>query len=266
MKRALFLLFIVVVVLCTACSTTTTESGDNLSRTSLGAAKAGDLTVELLTQTRLETGMTPVYVRITSAEGVPVTDATVTFVPMMAMGNGKNHSAPVIGTPTLIADGTYELAVVFQMASTDVDVWSATVGVTLPGAAEAKAQFPLLTVTDSGRAKPFLYTAPDNTGTKYIASINFVEKPKVGLNPVVVTLHRMQDMMTFPPVDDATIALDPQMPSMGHGSPGSENPTLTSLGRYQGKLSFSMPGEWVTTLTITVGGVTIGAPAFTTTF
>ena len=47
----------------------------------------------------------------------------------------------------------------------------------------------------------------------------------IGLNPVVVTLHESTDMgMTFTPVNDAAIALDPQMPSMGHGSPGSVNP------------------------------------------
>jgi hypothetical protein len=76
----------------------------------------------------------------------------------------------------------------------------------------------------------------------------------------------MQDMMTFVPVEGASLVLDPQMPSMGHGSPGNVNPTATVPGVYEGKLSFSMPGDWETTITATIGGVAIGAPKFATTF
>lgn len=90
--------------------------------------------------------------------------------------------------------------------------------------------------------------------------------PKIGLNPIVFTLHKMQDMMTFVPVDDATLVFDPEMPSMGHGSSGSVNPTATSLGRYEGQLSFSMAGTWDTTVTVSQAGVTLGTPMFTTTF
>jgi hypothetical protein len=129
------------------------------------------------------------------------------------------------------------------------------------------ASFPLLVVADSGRSKVFALTDPVTaTTTKYVSSLNFVSAPQVGLNPIVFTLHRMQDMNTFPSVDDAVIGLDPQMPSMGHGSPGSIDPTLTAPGRYEGKLSFSMTGEWKTTATIQVGSIVLGAPVFTTNF
>ncbi len=236
-------------------------------KTSVATAAAGDLTVELLTDTQLETGMTPIYLKVTTASGQVVTDATVTFMPVMAMTGGLNHSAPVIGTPTVGADGLYDCDVVFQMATSATGTWSATGGVTRPGSAMVEASFPSLTVADSGRARTFSYTDPDtSTVTKYVASLNFEAKPKVGLNPVVVTLHRMQDMMTFVPVDDATIVLDPQMPSMGHGSPGSVSPTLASSGVYEGQLSFSMTGDWETTVTFSRAGVTIGAPKFATTF
>jgi hypothetical protein len=173
----------------------------------------------------------------------------------------------MIGTPTVGADGLYHCEVVFQMASSAMGSWSATVGVTPAGSSAVEASFPTLTVTDSGRAKTFSYTDPvTSVVTKYVASLNFEAAPRVGLNPVIVTLHRMQDMMTFAPVDDATFVLDPQMPSMGHGSPGSVNPTLTSSGVYDGQLSFSMTGDWETTVTVSRGGVTIGAPVFATTF
>ncbi len=221
-------------------------------KTSLGTASAGDLTVELLTDTRLETGMTPIYVKVTTAAGALVTDAAVVFTPMMSMGM-TSHSAPVIGPPALDADGLYRCDVVFQMAGS----WSATVDVTPPASAKVTVSFPTLTVIDTGLAKPFTDTA---TSTKYVMSLNFRAAPVVGLNPIVVTLHRMQDMMTFPPVDDAAIHLDPQMTSMGHGSTGTVDPTWVSSGVYEGQLSFSMAGEWVTTATVSRSSVEITDP------
>ncbi len=235
-------------------------------KVSVASASAGDLSVELLADGRLETGMTPVYLKVTNAAG-PVTDAEVTFAPLMSMGNGMDHACPVIGSPALGPDGLYRVDVVFQMASSDMNTWSATVGITRPGTAAVEASFSLLPVADSGRARTFAYTDPDTLATsKYVASLTFLSGPRVGLNPVIVTLHRMQDMMTFVPVTDVAMALDPQMPSMGHGSAGSVAPTHTTLGRYEGLLSFSMPGTWETTVTVTRGGVTLGAPMFTTDF
>jgi hypothetical protein len=186
---------------------------------------------------------------------------------MMAMTGGMNHSAPVVGKPAIDADGFYRCDVVFQMATSAMGSWSATAAVTRPSSATVVASFPSLAVADSGCAKTFSHFDPDlSVTTKYVASLDFAARPQVGLNPVHVTLHRMQDMMTFLPVDDATIVLDPQMPSMGHGSPGSVDPTLVTSGMYDGQLSFSMPGEWETTVTFTQAGVTLGAPKFITTF
>jgi hypothetical protein len=237
------------------------------SKTSVAVAPANDLTVELLTDTQLETGMTPVYLRITTPAGLTITDAAVTFMPMMTMSTGMSHSCPVMNAPTVGSDGLYRADVVFLMASSDVDTWSATVDVTRPGADAAQVSFPVLTVTDSGRVKTFTYTDPvSSVATKYVTSLNFVSPPKVGLNPIVFTVHWRQDMMTFPSVDDAELVLDPEMPSMGHGSPGGLNPTLTAPGRYEGQLSFSMAGEWQTTVTVNRAGVTVGAPMFATTF
>jgi hypothetical protein len=58
------------------------------------------------------------------------------------------------------------------------------------------------------------------------------------------------------------------MPSMGHGSPGSVAPTLTATpGVYEGQLSFSMAGDWETTMTVSLPSVPVlGAPKFLTTF
>jgi hypothetical protein len=236
------------------------------TKTTVATATAGALTVELLTDGELRTGLTPVYLRVRSASG-DVTDAAVTFMPMMTMTGGMSHGAPMLSDPSLDAEGLYRCDVVFQMASGMMGSWSATAEVTRPGSGPVVASFPSLAVADSGRARTFTWFDPDLTvTTKYVSSLDLEAAPKVGLNPVVVTLHRMQDMMTFVSVDDAAITLDPQMPSMGHGSPGSVDPAFASSGLYRGQLSFSMAGDWETTVTFKRSGVTIGAPKFTTTF
>jgi hypothetical protein len=249
-----------------ACGSTASETPAATAKTSLGQVVAGDLTVELLTTSHLATGLTPVFCRITAA-GQPVTDAAVTFLPIMAMSSGMKHSAPVLGQGALDDAHDYATSVVFQMASSDMDTWSGKVTVSRPGKDAVEATFPKLAVEDSGRAKTFSCAdAAGGTTSKYVASLNFEAAPKVGLNPAVLTLHRMKDMMTFEEVEGATLEIDPQMPSMGHGSPGSVQPTKTSLGRYAAQVSFSMPGTWETTLTVRSGASTLGTAVFVTTF
>ncbi len=243
-----------------ACGSTTPPPPTGLA--SVATAAAGDLTVELLTDKALGTGLTPIYLKITTASGAAVTDATVTFEPLMTMPT-MSHTCPVMGAPALTADGLYATAAVFQMASGAMGTWSATVGVTRPAAATKTATFANLQVADTGLARTF-----ENGTSKFVVSLSFQQGPAVGLNPVVVTLHETTDMgMTFAPVNDATVKLDPQMPSMGHGSVGSIDPLKVSDGRYEGKLSFSMAGTWVTTLTLSRPGIDpLGSVAITTTF
>ena len=271
MKPVASSLTIVSLVLLAACSNNSNNSNNSStgkSKTSLGSAMAGETKIELLTDAKLETGLTPIYIKVTGTDGNAVTDANLTFLPVMSMSTGKKHSCPVLGNPAIGADDLYRVDVVFQMASSDMDTWDATVGLGESDAEANQATFPKLDVTDSGRAQVLSYTDPATSAvTKYVSSLNFVSPPQVGLNPVIFTLHTPQpDMMSFTAVDDATIALDPQMPSMGHGSSGSVNPTATTLGRYEGKLSFSMAGTWETTVTVNQAGVTLGTPTFTTTF
>jgi hypothetical protein len=266
-KRTILQFSLVSTLSLAACGGSSTPTS-SASKASVAASRVGDLDVELLTDSRLEVGMTPVYVKVTTAGRSVVKDATVTVTPLMTMSGGTAHSAPVIGTPSLSDDEYYACAVVFSMPSGAMGSWSATISVERPGAAAVDATFSDLTVADTGRAKSFTFTDPSTSvAAKYLLSLNFKVAPKVGLNPVVVTLHRMQDMMTFVPVDDAAITLDPQMPSMGHGSPGSVDPTLTSLGRYEGQLSFSMAGDWETTISVSKStGEPLGSVTIATSF
>ena len=231
----------------------------------VGSATAGDLTVTLRSTAALTTGLTPIYIALGDSAGNAVTDATLTIMPHMV--GEMSHGAPVLTQPQLDENSLYRAEVVFEMASSDMDSWAATVGITRPDADAVEAEVASLVVTDSGRAKVFTYTDPaTTTTTEYVVSLNLDAEPTVGLNDVTVTLHRMDSMMDFSPVDDAGLTLTPEMPAMGHGSPGSVAPTLVSPGRYAGRLSFSMAGAWETTLGITVEDVVIGSPVFATSF
>ena len=237
-----------------------------VNKTSLGQATVDGLSIELFTDKQLQTGLSPLYFKLTDSGQGAITDAVLTVTPQMTMSGGMQHGAPVLGTPSLDSNGLYQVDVVFQMASSATDTWSVTLGIVRDGNTAVQAQFDALNVVESGRAKVFTYAPSDEPTTRYVASFNLADAAKVGLNPVIFTLHQMQKMMLFVPLDDATLALDPEMPEMGHGAPGSVNPTLNSSGRYSGQVAFSMAGTWETTVTVSQAGQTLGTPKFTTTF
>ena len=252
MKKTLSLLSSIAALSLAACggSTATPTS----TKVSLGTAVAGTYTVELLADAALGTGANAIFAKVTTtATGVPVTDARLTLRPMMDMGT-MQHSCPVTGPFAYDAtDALYHTGVVFQMPGT----WAATATLTPSGGSPVAASFPALTVTDTGYAKSFA-VGTGMAATSYVLSMNFASAPVVGLNPIAVRLYSSSDTgMTFTPVDDASIAIDPWMPSMGHGSTGNVNPTLVASGLYEGKVSFSMTGAWETRVTVSRAGATL---------
>jgi hypothetical protein len=260
MQKAIALISSIAVLSLAACGGSTPAPA---AKVSLGTATAGTYTVELLADKALGTGGNAIYAKVTvTATGAAVTDAGLTIKPMMDMVT-MQHSCPVTGPFEYDAtNALYDTGVVFQMAGT----WTATVALTPSGGSPLTASYTGLVVTDTGSAKSFT-VGSGMMAVKYVLSMDFVSAPIVGLNPIMVALFSSTDMgMTFTAVDDASFVLDPQMPSMGHGSPGSVNPTLVADGVYSGKLSLSMPGTWETTVTVNRGGATLAAPKFLTSF
>ena len=83
-------------------------------------------------------------------------------------------------------------------------------------------------------------------GIRYLVAYVAPQNPKVATNAISVGVYKMQDMMTFPVVNNFKIKMDPRMPSMGnHGSPNNTDLTQsTTDGFYNGKLSLTMTGYW----------------------
>lgn len=250
-------------------STTSPDAG----RTPLVSATTADgqLSVTLLADRPLETGLMPLDVQVLTSTGAAVADADVTFEPMMTMSGSTSHGCPV-GKPVAAGAGLYHGTVVFNMGSSAMGSWSAKVGVTRPGHARVEALFPTLTVSDHGRVQRFVdFDAETSTTTRYVASIRFPSRQIVGQNAVQVTLHRMAGMMSFPAVDDATLHVSSWMESMGHGGAGDVDPVLATSGVYEGKLGFQMAGDWKTTVTFrrpaSAGGTRpLGTAVFDTSF
>jgi hypothetical protein len=59
------------------------------------------------------------------------------------------------------------------------------------------------------------------------------------------------------PVNDYSIVLTPEMPSMGHGSPNNVNPTFSSNGHYTGKVNYTMTGDWRLNLSLSQSGTLV---------
>jgi hypothetical protein len=265
-KKTVALISSIAALTLAACGSSTPAPAP--TKVSLGTATAGTYTVELLADQALATGGNAVYARVTvTATGAAVTNAAATLRPMMDMGTTQ-HSCPVTGPFEYDAtEGLYLTGVIFQMAGT----WTATVTLTPSGGAPLTASYTGLVVADTGAAKTFT-VGTGMAAVKYVISMDFVGAPVVGLNPILVALYSTTDMgMTFTPVIDASFALEPWMPSMGHGSPGSVNPVHVADGVYLGKVSFSMTGAWETRVTVSRGGAAlVSVPAqpivFLTTF
>ena len=179
-----------------------------------------------------------------SITNVLVEDADVTFEPVMDMGT-MVHSAPwepaiwnadikaFKGAATFIMIGNWSIKIKVHNNVNDHD----GVGET-PFTVIAKTEAQLFSFTNTA------------DGLKYFVALVNPKSPKVGLNDFEVAVYKKQEMMLFPAVDGLNIAIDPQMPSMGHGSPNNVNPAFTANGHYKGVVNFTMTGYWEVNLTI----------------
>src|SRR5690606_7344415 len=64
------------------------------------------------------------------------------------------------------------------------------------------------------------------------------------------------------PLGDARLHIEPEMPSMGHGSPGNEHPAHITGDRYRGKVNFTMAGSWLVHVFIMADDREIGRTSF----
>jgi hypothetical protein len=171
-----------------------------------------------------------------------ITNATVSWTPLMHM-TMMTHSCPKSPVTKVSAEGSvYEGYIVFQMAQNATEYWDLKIDYTINGTAYTVTS--VIDVPASAKQRVTSFTGSDNV--KYIAAYVDPHHPKVGINDMVAGVWKMQDMMTFPVVDNYKLKIDPRMPSMGnHSSPNNVDLTQIATGDlYNGKLSLTMTGLW----------------------
>jgi hypothetical protein len=218
----------------------------------IATGMAGAWNVVVGSDRALGTGLAAVAIRVTDPGGSPVTGAQVTFG---ASRPSTGAIAPVPVAPHPDGNGNHLLEVALAEVASAADGWVFRVGVSVPGGPAGAAIFPGLPVVERGLAG--LVT---QEGESIVLAVRFEKGIAVGLNPVHVSLHAIGSGATFAvPIADATLHVEPFMPSMGHGSQGSVDPVATSSpGLYAGSLSFSMAGEWESRFTVLRGGLQVG--------
>jgi len=177
-----------------------------------------------------------------NSTGKFVTNATASWMPVMHM-TSMTHSCPKSEIKKGSAEGTlYEGYIVFQMAQNATEYWDLEIKYTIDGTAYSAKSV----IDVPAAAKQTVTTFKGTDGVRYIAAYAEPHHPKVAINDMEVFIFKMQDMMTFPVVDNLKLKIDPRMPSMGnHSSPNNVDLTQVAAGgMYKGKLSLTMTGYW----------------------
>jgi hypothetical protein len=231
-----------------------------LTRITVAAVPGAAARVEIWHAGPLTDGYAPLVFALqdSSHPGQAITDAHIHLMPMMEMSGGSGmHGAPVENPDEVAVNGQFRGAVVFTMDGSwmlHVQVHNHRVD------KEGEVMIPL-TVGPSQPSSVHLLTTSNDNSTLAVSWLRRNDATRAGLNDLELTVHRQSDAMTWVPDSSYTIAITPEMPSMGHGSEGNTDPVHAGTGHYLGKVNFPMTGDWRLHIQLKKSGATI-APSF----
>ncbi|MDH5608970.1 MAG: FixH family protein [Cyclobacteriaceae bacterium] len=245
-------------VACLGVSCTEQEAPKPLFETELSeitSATDGATTITLYADEPFFVGFNQVTAKIENANGELLSgEALVT--PLMDMMTMR-HACPMeFPNGFQFVDGRFEFNAVFVMPSGDMGNWSLTFAVNGDTLAVP------VTVVQPARARLASFVSTQDQTSKYFVALIDPGAPQVGENVMEIGVFKKQTMMDWPAVEDLTIAMQPWMPSMDHGSPNNVDPVHQAAGHYLGKVNFTMTGEWQLRLSISESGLLIGEPLF----
>lgn len=234
-------------------TTGTLKAPDTKNLVELGSAESTDAEaiIRVYGDGALYTGYNKIYVvTLDRTSGELLNQGKLMIQPIMDMGNMK-HSAPFVNPegdkPN--AKGLYECFSVFIMPGSATQKW--TLKVTYQNqrnSKEGKVEIPLDVKNNANRVLDNFMSPLDSQ--MVFVSWKMSANPQVGVNDFTMMVHYRKNMMEFPPLDDLIIEIEPEMPSMGHGSPNNVNPVFSNNGTYQGKVNFTMTGLWKISLKV----------------
>ncbi len=246
--------------LMTACSEEESlpDAFAGLKKIATGAAADAGVRAELFATEDLFAGYNRITVALFDNSGNPLSDFYVTLYPEMDMGTMK-HSCPLENPVASQTPGLYEGSVLFTMPSGEMGKW--TLALALRNTGNNETANILFDITVKATTPSRVVSLKTTDDVRYHLSYYFPESMRVGVNPFIVVAYTVSED-EFVPAEDLSITLAPEMPSMDHGSPNNVDPVHITGSYYQGKVNFTMTGEWRLNLNILEGDAVIASPYF----
>ncbi len=241
-------------LLTTSCSNDDDDDNDPIITSEVdGLTKIQDITnathtIELFNlEGNFYTGYNKISMRLKdNATNSYIEDASFSWMPMMQMPT-MQHSCPRSAISKALGKNTvFEGYIIYQMTNTDGSGWSITINYTIDGVDYTATDTITVIQNDNQNVTSFM----GSDDSRYIISLIQPNDPIIGINDLMVSVHKMETMMSFPIVEDYVITLDPRMPGMGnHSSPNNTDLSYNaSDSMYHADLSLTMTGYWVLNL------------------
>lgn len=179
------------------------------------------------------------------------------YIPVMFHNSGPGHSTPVQSDFYYDnSKGMFTGYVCYSMLSDTTSFWFADYNYNNQFTIKRR-QFDV--VQGVGNQMRIWFDAAANV--LYYLTLILPKDPIVGLNDFKVILHKSADQINYYEVNNAQMYIKPWMPSHGHGSSSNVNPVFTSYGKYEGKVNFTMPGQWFVYDSVVVNNQTVSTPS-----
>jgi len=191
-------------------------------------------------------GFNNIYVDVyDSVSNIRVTDWELTYAPMMTMMTDMGsmmHTCPLEQPQHDTELSAYAGAAVFIMPTTEMGMWKFELKYENT-IASGSVSFPL-TVVEKDNPAMVSFVSEADEAVKYFVALIEPGTPDVGVNEFEVGIYVKESMMSFPAIGSQTVVIEPEMPSMGHGSPDNVDPVDSGNGHYKGNVNFTMTGLW----------------------
>lgn len=236
-----------------------TENLTKMGETYIVGAKAKAV---IYSKKPFETGYNEVFIALfDSIDGSRLSNGHFGITPMMDMG-AMQHSCPVENTEeTTTTNGYFRTAVIFSMPG-NATQWSLNLSFhNHKNNLEGLGALGVNVISSSPTRFKSTVLSLDSNSSVFISLVG-LSNPQVGINDFEITIHKKVSMMSFPAIDNYSVEIVPEMPSMGHGSPNNVNPVLTSNGHYVGKVNFTMTGLWRINLKLFKNGTLISSDQY----